>query len=219
MMANKQQWCGIAGWTARQFDAAIIKGFPAQKRTSSRGDIWQVDTRDGIAWVVEQEAPKHRPKPRQAERDERQVPPDPPPGYRAIAGLENPVETGFMAAHLDAFYYLPRIVAPLAASLGIAMDKVHELTSMVVLAYADHVAQDAREVPLEPWASNAEPDIYDLFGFAPINWPNLAHKAGEAGEAGWEPPVYCCGWVEYSPEERAENIKPDIEDAAATADA
>src|SRR3954468_17415308 len=83
MLANKQQWCGIAGWTARQFDAAVINGFPAQKKTSSRGDIWQVDTRDGIAWLVEQEKPKFRPRARPS------VPPsEPPPGWEAFKSAE-----------------------------------------------------------------------------------------------------------------------------------
>src|SRR3954470_12477827 len=66
MLANRQQWCGIASWTARQFDAAVVNGFPTRKKTSSRGDNWQVDTRDGIAWIVEQEVAKPRPRARPA---------------------------------------------------------------------------------------------------------------------------------------------------------
>ena len=134
--------------------------------------------------------------------------PEPPPPYRVLARLRNPVDQGFMLAHLDAFYHLPRLVACFAAGLGMPMDAVHELTRMVVLAYADHVAEDAREVGLEPWASAADgdPAFYELDAFAPLNWPNLAHKRGEPD---WTPSHYCCGWVEYTPEERAANIRPE----------
>src|SRR3954465_9646865 len=84
MLANKQQWCGIAGWTARQFDAAVIEGFPAQKKTSSRGDIWQVDTRDGIAWGVEREVAKVRLRTAVGKIDFSKA----PPGWEAFKAVE-----------------------------------------------------------------------------------------------------------------------------------
>src|SRR5689334_1231735 len=98
MMANRQQWCGIAGWTARQFDAAVIKGFPARKKTSSRGDNWQVDTRDGIAWIVEREAPKHRPRGR-AKLDYSEAPPG-WEAFEAVEAVEDPVEGAAMVSLL-----------------------------------------------------------------------------------------------------------------------
>jgi len=55
MRANRQQWCGYAGWTPREFDRNLALGFPAKKSTSSRGDTWHVDTVEGIAWIVAQE--------------------------------------------------------------------------------------------------------------------------------------------------------------------
>src|SRR3954447_13561897 len=108
MLANKQQWCGIAGWTARQFDAAVIEGFPAQKKTSSRGDIWQVDTRDGITWVVEREVAKVRPRSTPARLDFS----DAPPGweaFKAVELVESPLERVAMLSVVMVLYALPRL--------------------------------------------------------------------------------------------------------------
>ena len=35
MQANRQQWCGIAGWTSRDFDRHIALGFPALRGAPS----------------------------------------------------------------------------------------------------------------------------------------------------------------------------------------
>src|SRR4051794_10344482 len=113
MMANRQQWCGIAGWTARQFDAAVVKGFPAQKKTSSRGDNWQVDTRDGIAWLVEQEAPTHRP--RAAGKPDFSNAPSGWEAFKAVELVENPVERVAMLSVMSLLYALPRLAANVAA--------------------------------------------------------------------------------------------------------
>src|SRR4051794_28895985 len=55
MQANRQQWCGIAGWTGRDFGRHIALGFPARKTSVSRGQDWAVDTVAGIAWIVAHE--------------------------------------------------------------------------------------------------------------------------------------------------------------------
>ena len=131
MMANRQQWCGIAGWTARQFDAAVVNGFPAQKRTSSRGDNWQVDTRDGIAWIVEQEAPKHRPRPPRA------APSEPPPGgeaYRAVELVEDPALGVGMITALVILYALPRLAANVAADQGVSIDQTFKISAGMLVA-------------------------------------------------------------------------------------
>src|SRR5690242_9186630 len=54
MQANRQQWCGISGWSSREFDRNLGLGFPARKKNSSRGEAWTIDTREGIAWIVAQ---------------------------------------------------------------------------------------------------------------------------------------------------------------------
>src|SRR4051812_18217381 len=200
---NKRQTCGFLGWTAYEFDKAVAKGFPARKRNNSRGQDWQVDSREAVAWVVEQEVDKPRPRggPTFGRGD---GPPGPPPGYGVIERLGNPVDQGFMLAHLDAFYGLPALVASLAAGLGVPMGTVHELTRMVAMAYADQVGRDARKVGIEPWASARDPDLYELDAFVPINWPNLSRMRGEPG---WTPPCHCCGWGEMTPEERADNVR------------
>src|SRR3954451_11625570 len=130
MLANRQQWCGIAGWTARQFDAAVVNGFPARKKTSSRGDIWQVDTRDGIAWIVEREAPKHRPRPTKAE------PPERPPGWEAFkaADLVDDVAAAVSIVHLLWLVYaLPRLLANVAADTGVGVQQAWRISGVLVL--------------------------------------------------------------------------------------
>lgn len=126
MLANRQQWCGIAGWTTRQFDAAVVKGFPAQKKTSSRGDNWQVDTRDGIQWVVEQEAPNFRPRPTPAKPDFS----DALPGweaFRAVELVENPLKRVAMLTALTMLYSLPRLTANVAADEGATIDQAFKI--------------------------------------------------------------------------------------------
>jgi hypothetical protein len=219
MMANKQQWCGIAGWTARRFDAAIVKGFPAHKKTSSRGDVWQVDTRDGIQWIVEQEAPKVRPKPRQADRGE------PPKGWEAFAAVEeveDPVLAAAMVSVLALMYALPRLVANVAADEGIGIGKTHRIsvgTLMIVLEYC--------RTHFEFWPKGDDDVRLIEAAFEQPNWPALA---AQAGEPSWEPPVYGLGWAPVTPEEREECVRHgeaveakyrrlQEQDAAARADA
>src|SRR3954451_16680687 len=132
MLANRQQWCGIAGWTARQFDAAVVRGFPAQKKTSSRGDNWQVDTRDGIAWILGQEAPNHRPR-HSGKIDFS----DAPPGweaFKAVELVENPLERVAMLSVMMVLYALPRLAANVAADEGASLDQTFKISGGVLVA-------------------------------------------------------------------------------------
>ena len=61
---------------------AVAKGFPAKKRNSSRGQDWQVDSREAVAWVVEQETAKVRPRGRPTGE------PEPPAGWEAFKAAE-----------------------------------------------------------------------------------------------------------------------------------
>lgn len=56
MMANRQTWCQVAGWTVREFDKRLAEGFPVQHRPASRGEEWRIDTVAGIAWIAAQAA-------------------------------------------------------------------------------------------------------------------------------------------------------------------
>src|SRR3954447_707097 len=130
-MVNRQQWCGIAGWTTRQFDAAVVKGFPTKKKTSSRGDIWQVDTRDGIQWIVEQEAPRCRPR-APAKPDFS----DAPPGweaFKAVELVESPFERVAMLTAMMMLYTLPRLVANVAADEGATLDQTFKISAGVLV--------------------------------------------------------------------------------------
>src|SRR4051794_20245360 len=172
MLANKQQWCGIAGWTARQFDAAVINGFPARKKTSSRGDIWQVDTRDGIQWLVEQEAPNHRPRSTTAKPDFS----DAPPGWGAFkAGelVETSPERGAMLSVLTLLYPLPRLAANVVADEGVGIEPTYRISAGVLM-----IAWTWCQQRLPYWPKDEDAVSLVDAAFEPLNWPHLAVKAG-----------------------------------------
>ena len=121
---NKQQTCGFLGWTAYEFDKAVAKGFPARKRNSSRGQDWQVDSREAVAWVVEQEAGTARSRGACASgRGD-----GPPPGwdvferdYGHALSLDDPIDRAMAVALLATVYELPRLVADVASEDGLPM--------------------------------------------------------------------------------------------------
>src|SRR3954471_16863134 len=212
MIANKQEWCGVAGWTTRQFDTAVINGFPARKRTSSRGDTWQVDTRDGIQWMVEQEAPKHRPAVRSG----------PPPGWKAFKAAEavdDVVDAVSLVNLLALLYCLPRLAALVAAELGLGLDQVFRLSGALLRASEELCRQQFAFWPEE------RDDAFLQGAFQPVNWPWLADRAGEPD---WTPPGYALGWIRLTEEQHAASVRKGEEAArwadeekgpAATADA
>src|SRR5690242_634478 len=54
MLANRGTWCQIAGWTSRQFDNELARGFPVKSRPKTRGVDYEIDTIAGIKWIVSQ---------------------------------------------------------------------------------------------------------------------------------------------------------------------
>src|SRR4051812_45456566 len=52
MIANRQQTCSIFGLTRADFDRLLPLGFPAQKKSSSRGEDWTVDTVEAHKWLL-----------------------------------------------------------------------------------------------------------------------------------------------------------------------
>src|SRR4051794_26185396 len=174
VLMNRTQTRQLFGWSNAEFDAAVARGFPATKPDPSRGRDWPVDSKAAIAWLVEQEAGKVRP--RSGAPDE--PPPPTPKGLEAVDRLGNPLEAGFLLCHLMTVYALPRWVASFAAAeCGLPMDTVYRLANgiagMVIRGTADELAG-----ALEPWRSAEPPDVYDEAGFAPINWANLSHGTG-----------------------------------------
>src|SRR4051794_24963145 len=59
MQANRQQACSIFGLTRREFDQLVVVGFPAKKKSGSRGEDWSVDTVEAFRWLVVQELARH----------------------------------------------------------------------------------------------------------------------------------------------------------------
>jgi hypothetical protein len=205
MKMNKRQTCAFFGWTLHEFDQNLRQGFPARKNSSSRGADWAVDSVDAIKWVATRKAAEA--KSPVAPEPERPL----PAGIKPAARLKHPTMQGFMFGHLDAVYSLPRLVACMAAEAGLPMGKVHELAVGITFALIDHIDREAREAGLEPWAGNSEQELYDLWAFPEINWPNLANIVGEPE---WKPPYYGMGWYEYSPEGRKANIRKNSDAAA-----
>src|SRR3954468_22640684 len=59
MQTNRQQACSIFGLTRREFDQLLVVGFPARKKSVSRGEDWSVDTVEAFRWLVVQELARH----------------------------------------------------------------------------------------------------------------------------------------------------------------
>src|SRR4051812_24595952 len=117
---NKQQTCGFLGWTAKEFDKAVARGFPARKRNSSRGHDWEVDSREAVAWLVAQETGKGRPRGRPAPE------PEPPPGWEAFKAAEavaDPVLGATMVTVLWALYSVPRLTALAGSEIGLSVEQ------------------------------------------------------------------------------------------------
>jgi hypothetical protein len=193
---NKQQTCGFFGWTSKEFDRNVSRGFPARKKNASRGQDWQVDSREAIGWVVEQEAPKlHRRK--QGKPDYSKAPRG-WEAFRAAEQLEDPVHAVSMVNILWLLYALPRLIANMAAEEGVGIQHTWRISAGIVLLALEHCRQK-----LDFWPK--DPDRVALLdaAFDPVNWP---HHAVKAGEPDWRPPVYGLGWTEVTPEEFAEAV-------------
>src|SRR3954447_23789061 len=52
VIANRQQCCLVFGLSRADFDRLVGLGFPAQKKSSSRGEDWTVDTRAAHEWLL-----------------------------------------------------------------------------------------------------------------------------------------------------------------------
>src|SRR3954451_16452272 len=59
MQANGQRPCSIFALTRREFDQLVVVGFPAKKKSGSRGEDWSVDTVEAFRWLVVQELARH----------------------------------------------------------------------------------------------------------------------------------------------------------------
>src|SRR4051812_5435236 len=53
VIANRQQCCSVFGLSRAEFDRLVGLGFPARKKSSSRGEDWTVDTRAAHEWLVQ----------------------------------------------------------------------------------------------------------------------------------------------------------------------
>src|SRR5689334_9462900 len=198
MQLNKQQACGFLGWTAAEFDRNVAKGFPATKKSRSRGADWVVDSRDAIDWIVSQELATFRPRTKAAKLDTSSAPPG-WEAFRAVEQLDSPVEQVAMSTVLMLLYSLPRLTANLAADLGVDMATTYRLSGGMVLLVLEFCRA---QLPFWPKADDAVPLVEAAF--EPLNWPWLAVQAGEPD---WTPPLFTMGWVEVEPEEHAEAVR------------
>lgn len=198
MLLNKAQTCSFLGWTSAEFDRNVSRGFPARKTNRSRGTDWQIDSREAVAWVVEQEAASLRPRSRPA-------PPDfstAPPGwvaFRSVEKVESPVERASMMIALAIVYSLPRLVANMAAEEGVAMDQTYKISVGSALLVLEYCRQT-----FDFWPKNdADIELVNA-AFSSINWPWLAKQAGEPK---WKPPHYGVGWEPVTATEHREAVR------------
>src|SRR3954454_19662334 len=133
MQVNRQQCCSIFGLTRAEFDRLTPLGFPARKKSSSRGQDWVIDTVEALAWMLEQEAAKARPRGTPAKPDFSTA----PRGWeavRACEALDRPGQRVAMITALGIVYGLPRLVANSASDLDLPVDKAWHLSAGLVMA-------------------------------------------------------------------------------------
>src|SRR5689334_15915678 len=198
MQLNKQQACGFLGWTAAEFDRNVAKGFPATKKSRSRGADWVVDSRDAIDWIVSQELATFRPRTKAAKLDTSSAPPG-WEAFRAVEQLDSPVEQVAMSTVLMLLYSLPRLTANLAGDLGVDMATTFKLSGGMVLLILEFCRA---QLPFWPQHDDGVPLLEAAF--EELNWPYLA---AQAGEPDWTPPLYTMGWAPVSAGEHAAAVE------------
>jgi hypothetical protein len=194
---NRQQTCSFLGWTRAQFDDALRRGFPARKIDRSRGQDWQIDSREAVEWVVAQEAPKYRPKAAKDKPDFSNAPPG-WEAFRAVELVENPLERVAMLNVLMLLYSLPRLAANVAADEGVSIEQTYRISAGVLIAVWTWCGQRLPYWPKDEDAVSLTEAAFEL-----INWPHLAVKAGVLD---WKPSAYAAGWGEVEPDSFAECV-------------
>src|SRR4051794_36283425 len=153
MLMNKQQTCGFLGWTSGEFDRNVSRGFPAKKLNRSRGTDWQVDSREAVDWVVEQEAPKFRPRTAKPYRS------DPPPGweaFKAAEAVDDPLAAAAMVNLLWLLYCLPRLTANVVAGFGVGIEDTWRISVTLLMVACEQCRRE-----LEYWPKD-DPDTLPL---------------------------------------------------------
>ena len=171
-------------------------GFPARKASRSRGAEWEVDSRDAVAWVVDQEVAE-----RAKRRPPRPAPAEPPPGWEAFRAAElvaDPLEGVGMVNILWLLYALPRLIANLAFEEGVGLDRTWKISAGTVLLALEHCRRTLAYWPKDEDAVG----LLDA-AFEGVNWP---WKAVRAGQPDWRPPVFGLGWGEVEPDYFAECV-------------
>src|SRR4051812_48606606 len=128
MLMSKAQTCSFFGWSRDEFDRRVAKGFPARKASRSRGAEWEVDSRDAVAWVVDQEVAKRPGRPAQPAPAARG---EPSPGWEAFEAAEavaDPVLGATMVTMLWAFYGVPRLVALAGSEVGLSAEQSFKMS-------------------------------------------------------------------------------------------
>ncbi|RUW42989.1 MAG: hypothetical protein E5W15_24310 [Mesorhizobium sp.] len=102
-----------------------------------------------------------------------------PPGFQALDDLSNPVDKGAAYMALALVYRVEPVAASLAIGCGAPCEVAYAMAKAMTFALMHGATEIGRFSELEPWASNPDPDIWDLEAFEKVDWPNLAKAAGE----------------------------------------
>lgn len=190
------------GWTAYQVRRQVARGMPVAQVPATRGGDWRFRLPEVLAWADAQGVARKAPAP--------------PPGWKALDGLENPVDRGFALAQLTAGYELPRLLAVLAVDEGLPIGASWRLANLAMAALDNILTAAARKDGIEPCGTGefvplggdagdgeryADLSHYRDDRFVAVDWPSLAAKAGEPD---WTPPVYGGAWPELSAARRSE---------------
>jgi hypothetical protein len=206
---NAARFCAIVGWTRPTFNRWVALGLPVRRAPKNKGGEYQIHAGEALEWLFDYAAQGGGGAVRRA------APPPLGPGMEMLEGVRDPMAIAFALAALSIVYELPRLTAVFGVEVGVPMNKAFDLSAVLPLAVLEHIRLGAGAQGLEPWAAGEDRVVVNSHVFTPVNWPNLARRAGEPD---WQPPRYGFGWVELSAEERAEAIHHGEEEDARDAD-
>jgi hypothetical protein len=114
--------------------------------------------------------------------------PEPPPGFGALAAVDNPVEQGMLFWHLWVAYHAQPLSAWAAVEAGADLDTAYRVSRTLPVLYMLEAEKMARASGVS-WAGNGKgggPDIYTLEAFQQVDWDRLKQQTGQLD---WTPPA------------------------------
>lgn len=102
-----------------------------------------------------------------------------PPGLFYLETLDSPVDKAAAYVGLSLIYRIGPLAASIAIMNGAPCKVAYAIEKSMTLSFMQMVEELGRQSGLEPWASEAEPDMYVVDAFEEVDWAALAKAAGE----------------------------------------